>query len=337
MNNKNIDTAIKAYLEGNRNEEFISVIAEWIKDNPQNARTFADIQDIVASYKMRDRFSSENIEKAYKKIERKISGSKNDDNNIQSIKKSSRPYHKIFRYVACIAVIALIGSITFFILNITNNSKLLVARTANEVSIINLSDGSVVWLNRNSELHYPKRFKGPERNVSLTGEAYFEVGANKDFPFVVSSNGMDVKAIGTAFNFNTELANNIEEIALLDGSVFVEGKKNEGKIMIVPYQKVILDKTNHRMTVEQMHSGIEAYWHNHLAPLNNATMRDIARVFESLYGVSITLIGDNNYKSTYSGFISQDESIEKALEALSYSIPFTYSISGSNVTITMKK
>jgi len=212
MNNKNIDTAIKAYLEGNRNEEFISVIAEWIKDNPKNARTFADIQDIVASYKMRDRFSSENIEKAYKKIERKISVSKNDDNNIQSIKKSSRPYHKIFRYAACIAATALIGYITFFILNITNNPKLLVARTANEVRIINLSDGSVVWLNRNSELHYPKIFKGPERNVSLTGEAYFEVGANKDFPFVVSSNGMDVKAIGTAFNFNTELANNIEEI-----------------------------------------------------------------------------------------------------------------------------
>lgn len=326
-----IDTLLKAYLDGDRSDRTVCAINDWISSSPKNLQILIELEGLIAAKKMQDKCSPEQIEKVYKKVISENTGNKT------AFKKNPWKYQAFFRYIAGIAAAIIIGAGTFFIMNRNINEKMLVAHSGDEIKVINLSDGSVVWLNKNSELQYPKAFRGNVRKVLLTGEAYFEVSANKDFPFVVSSSCMDVTAVGTAFNFSTRISADMEEAALLDGSVYVEGKNNEGKVMIVPYQKVILDKKTHRMTVEQMHTGIETYWHNHMAPLKNATMRDIARVFESIYNVSIKLIDENNYKSTYSGFISQDESIEEALEALSYSIPLTYSITGTNVTIRLKK
>lgn len=320
MNNKDtIDTVLKAYLDGDRSDKVAKAIFEWTEKSPKNACMLIELEQILASECVKAKTSPENVEEAYRKLNRKI-----------------RFYNRFFRYAIGMAAAVVVGFAGFLFWNKNINETMLVARSGNEVKVINLSDGSKVWLNKNSELHYPKIFKGGIRKVGLIGEAYFEVGANKDFPFIVSSNGLKVTAVGTAFNFNTRISNEIEEVALLEGSVYVQGNKNEGEIMIVPYQKVILDKKAKMMRKEQIRSGIEAYWHNRFAPLNNVTINDIAGIFENIYGVKIKVIGGNNYQSTYSGFISQNETIEEALKALSYSIPFIYSINGSNVTITMK-
>lgn len=320
MNNiDTIDNALKAYLDGDRSDKVVQTILEWTEKSHRNARLLIELEQILASEGVKAKTSPENVEGAYRKFNRRI-----------------KFYNKFFRYAVGVAAAFVAGVAGFLLWNKSINETMLVARSGNEVKVINLSDGSKVWLNKNSELHYPKIFKGGIRKVGLVGEAYFEVGANKDYPFIVCSNGLRATAVGTAFNFNTRISNEIEEIALLEGSLYVQGKENEGEIMIVPYQKVILDKEAKKMTTEHIRSGVEAYWHNRFAPLNNATMNDIARIFESIYGVKIKLIGDNNYQSTYSGFISQNETIEEALKALSYSIPFTYSVNGSNVTITMK-
>src|SRR6185312_6673718 len=82
-----------------------------------------------------------------------------------------------------------------------------------------LPDGSQVWLNSGSSLTFPERFTGPERNVTLTGEGYFEVAKNKAMPFKVMVNDVTVQVLGTHFNvmaYNNEPA---VKTTLLEGSV----------------------------------------------------------------------------------------------------------------------
>ncbi len=101
-----------------------------------------------------------------------------------------------------------------------------------------LSDGTKVWLNAASSIRYPVVFKGNERRVELTGEAYFEVAHNKEKPFRVVSNGQTVEVLGTHFNINAYSNENTVRTTLLEGSVRVStGSKNQ---LIKPGEQVQL-------------------------------------------------------------------------------------------------
>ncbi len=84
-----------------------------------------------------------------------------------------------------------------------------------------LPDGSRVWLNSSSSLKYPTAFNSKIREVELTGEGYFEITENKEKPFVVKANKIDVKVLGTAFNVNAYEDEPELATTLVQGSVRV--------------------------------------------------------------------------------------------------------------------
>ena len=85
-----------------------------------------------------------------------------------------------------------------------------------------LPDGSKVWLNASSSLHFPTVFNGNERNVDLTGEAYFEIAKNKEKPFHVNVNGYQVEVLGTHFDVNAYADEGAIRTSLLEGSVKIK-------------------------------------------------------------------------------------------------------------------
>lgn len=90
-----------------------------------------------------------------------------------------------------------------------------------------LSDGTRIWLNSETEITYPTRFVGNKREITLIGEAFFEVAKNKEKPFIVNANGMEVKVLGTSFNVSCYTADKTISTTLIEGSVSVktENKK----------------------------------------------------------------------------------------------------------------
>lgn len=88
---------------------------------------------------------------------------------------------------------------------------------------LELADGTRVWLNAESRLRYPVAFTGKERKVEMEGEVYFEVAKNKEKPFIVTVNGVDIRVLGTSFNVS---AYQEEVVATL-----VEGKVQLKKVM----------------------------------------------------------------------------------------------------------
>jgi ferric-dicitrate binding protein FerR (iron transport regulator) len=91
-----------------------------------------------------------------------------------------------------------------------------------------LADGSEVWLNASSSLRFPTVFTGNQREVELTGEAYFEVAKNKERPFRVKVGDIQVNVLGTHFNINAYADESAVKTSLLEGSVKIIKGKTSG-------------------------------------------------------------------------------------------------------------
>lgn len=200
---------------------------------------------------------------------------------------------------------------------------------------LTLPDGTKVWLNKNSIFRYPKEFDENNREVHLEGEGYFEVKKNSSKPFVVHSESMQVRVLGTIFNLKTDQANRSAIATLVQGEIEVKGNHNEGMIVLTPRQEAELDGVSHRLMVRQIDTGIE-HWHNNSFAFESADIFTIARTLEKYYDVSIVLSSDLNTKSTYSGTLMKSEKVEDVLNSVSNAVPIKYRIEDNRVYLSAK-
>jgi ferric-dicitrate binding protein FerR (iron transport regulator) len=104
--------------------------------------------------------------------------------------------------------------------------------TLERIREVVVDDGSKVWLNSNAPLSFPKKFGYKERNVTLTGEAFFEVAKDPDKPFVIKMPSAYVQVLGTSFNINSDAQNAMVTVAT--GKVKVSDSNNKSSVIIVP-------------------------------------------------------------------------------------------------------
>ena len=99
--------------------------------------------------------------------------------------------------------------------------------------MVKLHDGTTAWVNARSTLRYPNHFAHEERKVELDGEAFFDVEHNEHKPFVVSTEKLDIKVLGTKFNVFAYKGREEFNTALLEGSVKVYERMNEEKALFM--------------------------------------------------------------------------------------------------------
>ena len=148
--------------------------------------------------------------------------------------------------------------------------------------VLVLSDGTTVYLNAESELMYPVKFRGNDRRVFLKGEAYFEVSKNKEKPFLVQVDDMSVKVYGTEFNVNTY--NNIETV-LVTGSVSM----NQGgkEVLLKPNQKGVFDQVSGKITVADVDVLAYVSWKNGDFIFRNESLNSIMDKLSRWYGLEV--------------------------------------------------
>ena len=111
--------------------------------------------------------------------------------------------------------------------------------TLAETRTVRLPDGTSVTLNHYSSLSYPERFKSDNREVELSGEAYFEVSKDPKHPFIVQTETIDVQVLGTHFNVDAYPDNPDVKTTLLTGSVAVSNKNNSVRMVLKPNEVAI--------------------------------------------------------------------------------------------------
>lgn len=197
---------------------------------------------------------------------------------------------------------------------------------------LELSDGTVVWLNSRSTIQYPASFVGKSRTIHLNGEAYFEVAHNAQKPFIVETNKGNVEVLGTKFNLEAYADNNSFVTSLMEGSVKVTSGKNE--LLIKPDEMAILEHGKLRV------SPIEDYnvyrWKEGLICFRDETFVNIMNKFETCYGVTIKIENKKVINSRYTGKFRQSDGISYALRVLQKDVKFTFERNEDNQIIYIK-
>lgn len=176
-----------------------------------------------------------------------------------------------------------------------------------------LPDGSHVWLNAVSSLNFPTSFSGTNRNVALTGEAYFEVSKNKSMPFIVAIGETKVTVLGTHFNVNAYTDEKNIITTLMEGSVKFSGKDEER--LLNPGQQSVYDNTIHSLMVKKADVSQAIAWKDGFFEFSNTDLGTIMRQIARWYDVDIS------YKTTikdvaYGGGISRKLNLTEVLRLL---------------------
>lgn len=157
---------------------------------------------------------------------------------------------------------------------------------------LELPDGSQVWLNATSSIHFPTSFIGAERRIEITGEAYFEIAKKPNMPFIVTVNNAEVQVLGTHFNVNAYDDEDNVKTTLLEGSVkFV----NDGNTNILkPGQQAQLTKERTTKVVSNVDVDEVVAWKNGMFDFENAGIETVMRQLSRWYDVEIEYKGKND-------------------------------------------
>lgn len=178
-----------------------------------------------------------------------------------------------------------------------------------------LPDGSKVWLNAASSLTFPVSFKGKERAIELTGEAYFEIEKNPSKPFKVKSGTTEIEVLGTHFNVMAYNNESSMKTTLLEGAVKI---KNDGKVNILsPGQQAVLNKDGLMKVVRPIDPREAIAWKNGLFQFNNTELDVIMREAARWYDLDISYAGPVPQRR-FTGKISRNVKASELLSILKY-------------------
>lgn len=182
---------------------------------------------------------------------------------------------------------------------------------------LTLPDGTQVWLNSASAIRYPLVFKGAKREVSITGEAYFEVAANAHQPFVVVVAGRaEVQVLGTHFNVNAY--DNEHQIAatLLEGAVQVKKlEAGNASVILQPGQQALLNEGAGINLVKVADIDKVMAWKNGLFNFEGASLQDVMRQLERWYDIEV-VFEEPMPAITFGGKMTKGMALNDLLEAL---------------------
>jgi len=195
---------------------------------------------------------------------------------------------------------------------------------------VTLADGTIVWLNAASSLKYPTAFAGKERNVELTGEAYFEVAKDKSKPFNVKVNGMKVEVLGTHFNVMAYDDESSIETTLLEGSVKLT--KQGASTTLVPNQQGSLGRGASDFRVANVATQNVIAWKNGFFKFDNENIQTIMRKIARWYDVDINYKGDLT-RQNFGGTVSRFNDLSKLLTTLELTGTIHFKIDGRRITV----
>ncbi|GHT60192.1 hypothetical protein AGMMS50239_08650 [Bacteroidia bacterium] len=276
--------------------------------NPELQKTFAGVQNSLAILS----FSPEAID---------TQAGKQALHRLMQRRNKKRWIRYSLRAVASAAAIALLVIVTRAVVlstvspaetQLTAQQELYVP--AGQRARLTLPDGSTVWLNAGSTLLYPSAF-GKERNVCLKGEGFFDVAKNPDKPFIVSTDSIDIVALGTQFNVYSYAKAGYVNTTLIEGSVkvFRPGEKTGGTLL-QPNQQAIYK--NGKFSVKTSADTDKLMWKEGIYTFREENLDTIIKDLELYYDVKIIVRNPKILQYRYTGKFRQRDGVMEILRII---------------------
>ncbi len=238
-------------------------------------------------------------------------------------------FYQIYAWTATVALLlGLAGSIFFITDNAETSSVYIVSSGIQNMQSVILSDGTVVKLGPGSKLTYPSKFVGKNREITLDGQAFFDINKDPAHPFIVHTNSMDVEALGTAFELFAYDIETRSEVILLNGMVRVElilpNSDKRKDLILRPNDKIEYNMSVNRVTHYTVNADSYTSWRKRgMLTFENEKLSMIIPRLEQWYGRKIICEKEilDTYKFT---FKVKDEPLERILYMMRESSPVRY-------------
>lgn len=183
-----------------------------------------------------------------------------------------------------------------------------------------LSDGTLVHLNAGSKLTFPATFSGKTREVYLKGEGFFEVHKNAKLPFIVKTDNIDIKVLGTTFNVSAYEDEQVTSAVLVEGKVNVTQKNKmfaNKQFTINPGQGCFYSVTEQKSEVKEVDVNEYVLWKDGLYNFKNQPLSEVINRVHKYYNLSISVVGDTLSNTIVSGKLVLSDNVNEVMQYLS--------------------
>lgn len=203
-----------------------------------------------------------------------------------------------------------------------------------EYSVL-LSDGTMVWLNAASRLKFPVTFLGNQRKVYLSGEAYFDVTANPQRPFIVSTEKGEVAVYGTQFNVKQYPEEKDIEVTLVKGAVsFVLPEGNA--VGLQPGHRLVYDGLGMSPRIASVNVRNYVSWRDNVFCFEEESLDNIMRMLSRWYDVHIVFRSTSLKELKFTGNLNKYSDIHCFLRLFEASVPVAFDIQGDIIVVKEK-
>ena len=357
---------ISLKLSGEALAEDLAELEAYLQDHPEKRM---QAEKIEAIWLISSKTSPSRKEISFNKHMQRLSNhlsepvlqyESTDANDLDTDEKKRTP--SIYKKLGWITGIAASLLIACFVVYSPGNMKAGDSKAQNTISTkrgskskIQLPDGTEVWLNADSKITYNENFQGDIREVQLAGEAFFDVVKDENRPFIIHTEVIDIKVLGTAFNVRSYANEKNTETSLIRGSVEISLRSSpDKKFTLKPNDKLIVRNEEVKAVAEKTatekkesnpilltwdkinyekgdSSAKEILWVKNKLSFDGEPMEEIALKIERWYDVKVN-IDDRIKKVDYTGTF-EGESLQQVMEALQLSGKFQYTIDKKEVTI----
>lgn len=332
-----IDELIVDYLSDGLNPERLSILQEWIDASAENRTYFLEKQEVWMATFNSDASDRFNSDEAYKRFVQRTE----QTTTLQKPIKKVRTLRTFWYSAAVVALLICVSSISYWQgaeKVKTRFTDMVVEAPLGSTTKIYLPDSTLVWLNAGSKIIYSQGFGVNEREITLSGEGYFEVTKNEKLTFAVKTDELTVTVLGTKFNFSNYPDDEEATVSLVEGKVLATNNiKENSKANLLPNQRVSLNKRTGEMQVFKAESKRTTEWTGGNLFFDEELLTDIIKELERNYDVSITL-ADDSLKTFrfYGSFIKRECRIEDILDMLESTGKIKYKIEDKQIELSAK-
>ena len=340
-----LDDSFREFTEGTRDES-VKFWNDWILDHPEMEGEIRQAREVLLTL-LGNRKRELASEKAAA-LKRLLA----DLDYQPRLKSRTRVLTSVWSGIAATILLSIgLGWIWYTIYNKGINNK--PERALNEIIVpvgeksqIILSDGTHVWINSGSRFTYPLNFGKERREVSLEGEAYFDVTRGTK-TFTVSTHDARIQVLGTAFNVKSYPEDDKTQTTVVRGLVRVQSKaRGIRPVLIGPEQMAVLKDTpvagsrkieNRDLTIlNQVNTSVITSWKDQLLIFADETFADIAIKMERWFNMKIRIEDEDLKKQRYTGKFVNNETVYQVLEAIEVTTPIRYYVNKDEIVITKK-
>ncbi len=299
----NDDLPVK-YLLGEATPEEREQVEQWAAASDANKKQLEQLRYIWTETKKLEAANSADEQAAWQRFKQRIDKQNTTTKTIPLGRRTN------WMRIAATLILMIGGSWMAYIYLYSAGTVTLASGDA--VLSQTLPDGSTITLNKNATVKYPKKFTGSTREVTLDGEAFFNVAPDKQKPFIIHANEADIEVVGTSFNVKTNT--NQTEVVVETGVVQVS-KKLKG-VVLNPKEKATVKKNTELPIKEKTEDELHNYYRTKAFVCNNTPLSRLVPVLNDAYGANIVIsnteLNDLRITTTFN-----NESLDNILEVLS--------------------